>query len=189
MVPLLDLWMPIVLSAVAVFIASSIVWMALPHHKSDYKKVTNEDRLLDTVRECTSGAGSYYFPWCKGAADLKDPAVKARFEKGPWGMITVWGKQPNMGASLGIWFVYLLLVSFVTAYLSATALPYSASFMSVFRFSATGAGLAYAIANIPSGVWKGEPWPAVIKHVIDGVVYALITGGIFAWLWPSVPVA
>ena len=48
MVPIMSLWIPILLSAVFVFVASAILHMVLPVHKTDWKKVEREDDLLDT---------------------------------------------------------------------------------------------------------------------------------------------
>jgi hypothetical protein len=40
------------------------------------------------------------------------------------------------------------------------------------------------LANLSNGIWKGQPWSNVIKEVVDGLVYALLTAGTFACLWP-----
>ena len=57
MVPIHALWLPILLSAVIVFIVSSIIHMALPVHKSDYRKLPDEEKALDALR--ATGAVSY----------------------------------------------------------------------------------------------------------------------------------
>ena len=38
MVPLTDLWLPILLSAILVFVASSVMHMLLTYHRSDYRQ-------------------------------------------------------------------------------------------------------------------------------------------------------
>jgi hypothetical protein len=31
----------------------------------------------------------------------------------------------------------------------------------------------------------GRNWGTTIRHVADGLVYALLTAGTFGWLWPD----
>ena len=50
MTELSELWLPIIVSAVLVFVASSVIHMASPWHKSDYPKVPNEDRVREALR-------------------------------------------------------------------------------------------------------------------------------------------
>ena len=45
MVSISALWLPILLSAVIVFVASSIIHMVLPVHRGDYRKLPEEDRV------------------------------------------------------------------------------------------------------------------------------------------------
>src|SRR3954452_7797505 len=56
MVPLSSLWLPILLSAVFVFIASNVLWMALPFwHRADYSRVTEEKAVQDALVSAMSG--------------------------------------------------------------------------------------------------------------------------------------
>ena len=43
--PFGSLWLPVMISAVVVFVASSIIHMALKYHKADYKSLPNEDAV------------------------------------------------------------------------------------------------------------------------------------------------
>ena len=54
MVPLTSLWLPILLSAVVVFAASSIIHMVLPYHRNDFKKLPDEEGFLAALRATTS---------------------------------------------------------------------------------------------------------------------------------------
>src|SRR5262245_22479163 len=105
MVPVAELWLPIAASAVAVFVVSSIVWMVLPYHRTDWKRVTNEDGFLDAVRGQQLMGGMYMFPGCS-PAEMKSPEAKAKFEKGPWGTLILMGDKPSMGRSLSRWLGY-----------------------------------------------------------------------------------
>jgi hypothetical protein len=182
------LWLPILLSAVIVFIASSIMHMVLPYHKSDYRQLPDEDKLLATLRPAGLQRGVYVFPFCTHQ-NMKSPEIQEKYKQGPVGILTVFPSGPPvMPKFLGLWFAYSLIISVVVAYLTAHAHPlvlaHGAPFRPVFRVAGTAAFLAYGLANLSNGIWKGQPWGNVIKEVVDGLVYALLTAGTFGWLWP-----
>ena len=54
----------------------------------------------------------------------------------------------------------------------------------VFKVATAMAFAGYSFAQIPNAIWWGRPWKSAFKEVADGLVYALLTGGAFAWLWP-----
>ncbi|MCB1055455.1 MAG: hypothetical protein KDD11_08065 [Acidobacteria bacterium] len=180
---LASLWQPIVLSAILVFIASSIVWMVLPHHRSDWKKLPDEGavrRVLEGVEP-----GSYTFPYAQSAEDWKSEAWIAAVTKGPNGMLTVLPPgPPAMGKKMLSWFIYLLVVSTFVAYLTGRVLPAGTAYLEVFRVAGTAAFLAYSCAHVANAVWMGHAWSRTIKDVLDGLAYALLTAGAFGWLWP-----
>jgi hypothetical protein len=182
MVSLAALWLPIVLSAVIVFVASSIIHMLLPIHKSDYKKLPDEEAARAALRGVAPGI--YMFPACDHKT-MKEPAMLEKFKQGPVGTVLL--RRPgaiNMGSFLGSWFGYCLLISFFVAYLAAHTLAPGTHYLQVFRVVGTAAILAYGLAQIPNGIWGGHPWGVVTKHIIDGVIYGLLTAGTFGWLWP-----
>jgi hypothetical protein len=184
MVPLTALWAPIVLSAVIVFVASSIMHMLLPYHQSDYQRLPDEDKLLAALRAAGLKRGLYLFPYCSHK-DMKSPAMQEKFKQGPVGMITVRPSGPvNMGTYMGMWFVYCLVIGFFTAYLTAHTLAPGADYLVVFRVAGTAAFMAYGLGNLSNGIWKGQPWGMTTKEVIDGLVYGLLSAGTFGWLWP-----
>lgn len=185
MVSLVDLWMPILLSAVLVFVASSIIWMATPLHKHDYKNPGDkEDTILGMLRSSSFEPGVYYVPWCQGQGK-QDQATLEKMRAGPWAMLTVLPGPPNMGRMLGLWFLHLVIVGVFVAYVSSHALDAGAAYLSVFRIAGTSALLAYAGYALPLCIWHGQPWSQLPVRVFDGVVYALLTAGAFAWLWPA----
>ena len=53
---------PIFLSAVFVFVASSVIHMLLPWHKSDCPKLSNEDSVRDALRPLAIPPGDYMVP-------------------------------------------------------------------------------------------------------------------------------
>ena len=77
MVPLAELWLPILLSAAAVFIVSSILHMVIPIHKGDFEKMPGEDKVLETMRSHDLQPGSYMFPCAESMKDMGKHAVTA----------------------------------------------------------------------------------------------------------------
>jgi hypothetical protein len=184
MVSLTALWLPILLSAVIVFVASSIMHMLLPYHRSDYRKLPEEDKLLAALRAAGLARGLYIFPFGTHK-DTKSPAMLEKYKQGPVGMITVFpGGPPAMPKFLGLWFAYCLIIGFVVAFLAASTVRFGAPYRAVFHVVGLAAFLAYGVGLLSNGIWKGQPWSVVFKEVIDGLVYAVLTAGTFGWLWP-----
>ncbi len=186
MVSITALWLPILLSAVIVFIASSIIHMALPIHKSDYRKLPAEDKVLDVLRATGVTPGRVYvFPFCT-QKEMKSPEVVEKFKRGPVGLITVRPSgAPALGKFLAQWFLYCLLVSIFTAYLTGRTRVPGTQYLEVFRVAGATAFLGYSLALIQNAIWKGETWGVTLKHIIDGLIYGLLTAGTFGWLWPK----
>ena len=178
------LWLPIVLSAVIVFVASSIMHMVLPYHKGDYRGIPDEDKVLPLLRAAGLTRGLYIFPYCTHK-DMKSPAVIEKYNQGPVGMMTIFPTgQPFMPKFLGLWFGYCLLIGFFVAYLAAHTIVPGAHYLRVFRVVGTAAFLAYGMGTLSNAIWKGQTWGFTIKEVVDGLIYALLTAGTFGWLWP-----
>jgi len=183
---LATLWLPIVVSAVLVFVVSSIIHMALPIHKSDFSQVPGEAGVLDSMRSQGIQPGDYAFPHASSMKEMGTPEMVAKLNQGPVGFMTILPNGPMMlPKHLIFWFVYSLLISVFVAYLASVALNPGAPYLSVFRMAGTIAVLGYAIGEIPNSIWRGRSWSSTLKHVFDGVVYGLATAGTFAWLWPG----
>ncbi len=184
MVPLTALWAPIVLSAVIVFVASSIMHMLLPYHQSDCYQLPDEDNLRAVMRTAGLKRGFYMFPY-SSHKEMKSPAMQEKFKQGPVGTMTVLPSgPPPMPKYLISWFVYCLVIGFFTAYLTGHTVPPGVNYLVVFRVAGTAAFMAYGLGQLSNGIWKGQPWGMTIKEVIDGLVYGLLTAGTFGWLWP-----
>lgn len=184
MVPITALWLPIVLSAVIVFIASSIIHMALKYHNSDYRKLPDEDKILAAMRPANLQPGLYVFPHCTHK-EMKSPEMTEKFKKGPVGFLTLRPNgPPAMGKFLGQWFGYCLVIGFFVAYITGRTVPSGTNYLMVFRVAGTVGFMAYGLGGLSNGIWKGQPWSSVIKEVFDGLIYGLLTAGTFGWLWP-----
>jgi len=186
MLPLSALWLPILLSAVFVFIASSILHMVIPIHKSDFKKLPGEEQILEAMRNQNVQPGLYMFPRGESMKDMCSPEMVEKCNRGPVGHLIVMPNGPfSMGKSLVQWFIYSVLISVMVAYVAMLGLERGAEYMLVFRMTGTAAILAYAIGEISDSIWKGRSWSITLKFVFDGIVYGLVTAGTFGWLWPE----
>lgn len=184
MVSLASLWIPILLSTVIVFVASSILHMVLPYHKSDYRKLSDEDKVMAALRAAGVTPGLYHFPFTTHK-EMKSPEIQEKFKQGPVGFVTVFPSGVvRMGKFLGLWFVYCLIIGFFTAYLTGHTVAPGAHYPAVFRVAGTAAFMSYGLGGLSNGIWKGQPWTMVLKECLDGLIYGLLTAGTFGWLWP-----
>lgn len=186
MTSLAALWLPIILSAVIVFVVSSIIHMLLPWHKNEFPRVPDENALMDAVRPLAIPPGEYMVPRAGSMEALKSPEFIERVNRGP---VFILRMMPNgvrsMGPMLGQWFVYLLVVDILTALVAQQALPTGAADHRVFHVVALTSLLGYAMALWQVSIWYARPWRTTIMATVDGIIYAIITGLIFVWLWPK----
>jgi hypothetical protein len=181
---LIPLWLPILLSAAVVWVISAIVWMALPHHKRDFIALPDEDAFMDAVRKSGIKPGNYIFPDFRDPKVMKSEKTQKALNEGPVGHLSVWQTPLTMGSKMVATFIVYLVVSILIAYLTRVALPGAAPFAKVFQVAATAGILAYCFSFIPNAVWFGSYKRTIVANVVDGIVYGLITGALFGWLWP-----
>lgn len=185
MVELSALWLPILLSAVIVFVASSLIHMASPWHKSDYPKMTNEEKVMDALRPLNIPPGDYMVPRPSTREEMRSAEFDDKMKKGPVLMLSVWPSGPvQMGSTFVLWFIYLAVIGLFAAYVAGRALPVGAEYLHVFRFAGVTAFLGYTLALWQMSIWYHRSWVTTIKLTIDGLIYALLTAGTFGWLWP-----
>jgi len=186
MVPIMSLWLPILLSAVAVFIISSIIHMALGYHANDFKGLTSEKQVMDDLRKFNIPPGDYHFPRPLNMKDLSSAEFLGKMKQGPVGYMTIMkSESPNMTKELVLWFIYSLVVGIFAAYVAGRALEPGAHYIAVFRFAGVTAFVGYSLALLQNSIWYKRNWSATFKSMFDGLIYALFTAGIFGWLWPG----
>ena len=186
MTALTALWLPILVSAVIVFIASSIIHMAPLWHRKDYPAVPNQDQVLDSLRPFAIPPGDYMLPRAANMDEMKTPEFKEKLKRGPVVMMTVVSSDAfNMGRSLVLWFIYTLVVSFFAAYIAGRAVAPGEPYLEVFRFAGAASFIAYVLGLWQMSIWYHREWSATIKATVDGLIYALLTAGTFGWLWPK----
>jgi len=186
MVSILSLWLPILLSAVFVFMASSVIHMFLGYHAGDFRKLPKEAEVMDALRPFKIEPGNYNIPHADNMKDMGSAEYKEKINKGPVAWLSVLPTgQMGMGRQLSQWFIFCLLVGVFAAYVASRALEPGVSYLAVFRFTGTTAFAGYALAQIQNSIWYNAYWSATFKNVFDGLIYALLTAGTFGWLWPS----
>ena len=185
MTALASLLVPVLVSAVVIFVASSLIHMVLPWHKTDYPGLANEDSVLSALGPLALAPGDYMVPRPANPGDMKSPEFQAKLARGPVLVMTVLPNGPMaMGRSLTMWFGYILVVTLFAAYVASRALVPGARYLEVFRFVGVTAFTGYTLALWQLSIWYGRSWWMTIKSTFDGLIYALLTAGIFGWLWP-----
>lgn len=182
MVTLGALWLPILLSAVIVWIASAIAWTASPHHKADFKVIPDQDDFLDNVGKRSLAPGQYWFPYSSNREDMNTPEMVAKQERGPVGLLTVWkSEKPNMAKPMILSVVFYVIVGVFVAYMASLTLSPGTEYMRGFRLTSAVAFMTYSGALLPDAIWFGTPWRRTWLTMVDGLIYALLTGGVFGW--------
>jgi hypothetical protein len=185
MTGIVSLWLPILISAVLVFVVSSIIHMASPWHKNDYPRLPNEDAFRLAVGPLDLPPGDYMIPRPQSRADLQSPEFAEKARQGPNVIMTVMPKgMPGMTQNLVMWFIYLVAVTTLAAYVVGRSTPPGAEYMHVFQLVSTVAFIGYAVALWQMSIWYRRSWNITIKATIDGLIYAFLTAGVFGWLWP-----
>ncbi len=183
-VQITDLIVPIFLSGVAVFFLSFVMWMVMPHHRSDWGALPDEDGTMSQLGDIKQG--QYMFPHCKDSAQMKDPEWLKKSEDGPSGLVIIRARGPmNMGKYMGISFLFNVIVSAIVAYVATIALQKGDEGMDVLRLTGTVAFLAYSGALAWNAIWFHHSWGSTAKSMFDGLIYGVGTGVIFMLMWPA----
>lgn len=186
MTGLVLLWMPILLSAVIVFIASSILHMLTPWHKGDFATLPDEDAFRQAVGTLEIPPGDYMVPRPRSREDFGSAEFAEKMARGPNIIMTVMPRgMSSMGRSLALWFVYILAVTILAAYVVGRAVAPGAPYMHVFQLVSSVAFIGYAVALWQMSIWYHRSWSITFKATVDGLIYGLLTAGAFGWLWPS----
>ncbi|TWT54357.1 hypothetical protein Pla22_20040 [Rubripirellula amarantea] len=176
-----DLWLPIVLSGLATHVLSSISWMVMPHHKPEWIKMPAEDEVQGLIEAKGIPAGQYMFPFASSPEEMQSPEFK-RKQGQCKGMLVLWQTPLNMGVAIAKTFSFFMIAAFVIGYLASLALPAGESFSPVIQFVTTAGLLAHCSAHFPHVFWFRR---RIAMELVDGVVYAFVTGLLFALLWPA----
>ncbi len=181
---IIELWMPILVSAVFVFIVSSVLHTVLvAWHGSDCQGLKAEADVMRALRDAGDEPGEYMMPYSASMEEMKSPEYCAKMNEGPVGRVTIMaGNSFHMGSALVKWFGLSLVISVMCAYVTtfASSTPYD--YIHIFRLTGVTAFCAYSFGYIHNYVWAGTPAKVAIKFVVDGLLYSLVTAGTFGWL-------
>lgn len=180
-----ELWLPIVVSTVFVWIASFILHAVSPHHKGEWKGLKEEEKVLDAIRASGNPPGQYMFPWCSSMAEMKDPAYIEKTKLRPVGTLVIWSSPTNMGRNLVLMFLFNLLVGVFVAYVTWHSRQPGAEYLEVFRIAGSVAVASYCLGWMPNMIWYGGNARSFWTYLFDGIVYGLLSAGTFGWLWPK----
>ncbi len=185
-VSLLQLWMPILLGTVLAWVASALIHMVVKYHNADYLRVPNEDEVMAAIRNGMPKIGIHTLPYCAEMSEMNKPEVQEKFRKGPVAMLTVFPSGlPNMGKLMPQQIAFFLVGCILIAYCAGQVLAAGTQYLAVFRFVSTVGFLTFGWAMIPMSIWYGHPWPNTVRYLVDALIYGLVVGGSFAWLWPA----
>lgn len=174
------LWLPIIATAVAVFVAASVIWMVMPWHKKEWQKAPDEEAVRSALSGCPPGM--YTVPNAD-PSQFDDPEIQKKLVDGPQAFITVVPSgMPKMGGKMAMMFAYNVFVAILCAYVVSRTLEAGADFLAIFRVSGTVAFIAYGMAYIQESVWFGRKWSATLTTFLDALIYSALTGAIFGWL-------
>jgi hypothetical protein len=178
--------MPVLASAVAVFVVSSILHMALRYHRADHKQLPGEEAVREALGKQNAAPGIYMTPFCNDMKEMSAEVMQAKFKKGPVAIVTVLPNgMPAMGKLLGLWFGFCVLASFIAAYIARHTLAPGADGMKVMQITGAVAFAGYGLGQISDSIWKAQPWSNTTRFLIDSLIYGVVTGVVFKLLWPA----
>lgn len=183
---LLALWLPILLSAVVVFVISCLVHMVLKWHASDYNGFANENDVRAAINAGKPTSGRYVIPFCKDMKEMGSADMQQKYREGPVGHIMLGATgMPSIGKFMSQWFVWVLVVSTVSAYLAARlcGLDHSHAHIAAKLVGAV-TFIAHGFGTVTESIWGLRPWSSSIKYLLDAALYGLGAGLVILWLWP-----
>ena len=185
MITIAALWLPILLSAVIVFVASTIIHMGPFWHRGDYPPLPRETEVLNALRPFAIPPGDYFIPRPGGMQEMRSRAFKEKLSQGPVVVMTI---MPNgmmsMRRNLVQWFVFVIVVSVFCAYIAGRTLPAGTPYPRVFQIVGATGFIGYALALCELSIWYRRSWSLTAKAALDGLIYGALTAGTFGWLWP-----
>lgn len=185
MITIAALWLPILLSAVIVFVASTVIHVGPFWHRGDYPMMPRESEVLNALRPFAIPPGDYFIPRASGMQEMRSSEFKEKLNQGPVAVLTV---MPNgmmsMRRNLVQWFVFLIVVSVFCAYIAGRTLPAGTPYPRVFQIVGATGFIGYALALCELSIWYRRSWSLTAKAALDGLIYGALTAGTFGWLWP-----
>lgn len=186
MVSMMQVLLPLVVSAIGIFVASSLIHMVFKWHTPDYRKLANEDEVAAALRKGGATPGQYVLPHCMDMKEMQSAEMQKKYADGPNGYVVLGPNGlPNIGKSLLQWFVLTLVVSGFIACICAAVFAPGAAPGTLLHVAGMIAFAAYGAGSVIDAIWFARAWGIVAKDLLDALIYAAITGASFALLWPA----
>ncbi len=180
------LWMPILVTAVLIFIASTMIHMVFKWHNADYQKLTNEDDVRAVVHASSAEPGQYMIPYCVDMKEMGGEVMMKKFNDGPVAFLTVRKNgTPAMGSTLFQWFIFTIVIASFAGWIAMSVFSGKADARAAGQMVGLISFLAYGAGSVPLGIWLGKSWGSVAKDLLDAVIYGVISWLVFAWCWPA----
>ncbi|MDP1581147.1 MAG: hypothetical protein Q8M02_12780 [Candidatus Didemnitutus sp.] len=183
---LLALWLPILLSAVVVFVISSLIHMVFKWHAPEYRQLANEDAVRDAIRAGNPTPGQYAIPHCADMKAMGSEPMMKKYQEGPVGFLLLAPNGPcNIGKSLLQWFLMGLGVTVIGAFLATQLFGLDpARAMTAAKLIGAVSFLSFGMGTLCESIWMARPWTSSAKFLLDAALYACGTAAVFYWLWP-----
>lgn len=182
---MIQLCLPIIAAAIAVFIASSLIHMVFKWHNSEYRPLPNEDEVRRVLGSANLTPGLYTTPHCTDMKDMQAEAVQQKFRDGPVALITMRKPgAPTMGKYLLQWFLLNVVIAALGAMLALQAYGLTGNAHQAGHFIGIFTMIAYACGSVQESIWMGRPWSATLKNLLDAFIYGFVSALVFWQLWP-----
>ncbi len=183
---MIQLCLPIIAAAIAVFIASSLIHMVFKWHNSEYRPLPNEDEVRRVLGSAGLTAGLYVTPHCTDMKDMQTEAVQQKFREGPVALITMRNAgAPAMGKCLLQWFLLTIVIAALGAMLALQAYGIAANPHHAGHFVGLFTMIAYGCGSVQESIWMGRPWSSTLKYLLDSFIYGFVSALVFWQLWPK----
>jgi hypothetical protein len=185
MTPITSLVLPILVAAVAVFVLSLVVQMAMPWHRRDFDNVPSDDVFLDAMRQLAIPPGDYTVPSPRLPSGARNPEFVDKWAAGPSVTMTVIPPSANMGRYMVQWLAFSVLVATIAGWVTGTIVGPGGDHRAVFHYAAILTFLSYSLGAWPLSIWYHRKWSTAFKGAFDAALYGVATGLVFGWLWPK----
>ncbi len=162
----------VALAAVAYYVWNALAWMALPHHKPDFRPVASPKPLEDALLAAQLPPGIHMLPHAdQFAGGFKDPALAARWATGPNAMIVSLAPGPSMsGSTFGFGFLLNVAQALVLGLVLRWSSPAFAGLGPTVGVAALLGLVTHGGPHLSQAIWMGFPWRHAFMGVLDGVV-------------------
>jgi hypothetical protein len=183
---MIQLCLPIIAAAIAVFIASSLIHMVFKWHNSEYRPLPNEDEVRRVLGSANLTPGLYTTPHCTEMKDMQSEAMQQKFRDGPIALITMRAAgAPAMGKYLVQWFLLTVVIAALGAMLAMQAYGITGNAHQAGHFVGIFTMIVYGCGSVQESIWMGRPWSATLKNLLDAFIYGFVSALVFWQLWPK----